>query len=170
MALFWHLAVWNKDWAQSMLKTRKAMRVTPPDVNFSFHSVRFVQMKVQFSSIPYSPTIEHGDRSVRLVGFDQKVHELFQSAPDFSPYVWEGGGRPPLFRHIMVVENKTLESPSRMTAKLFRSFLFMSKLWHSGTKMTFSLAFRECRTSVRKQNNYLRNLSMLERIKKTSSN
>ena len=36
-------------------------------------------MKLQFSPIPYSQTIGHGDRSVRLVGFDQKVHELFRS-------------------------------------------------------------------------------------------
>ena len=46
-------------------------------VNFSFRSVHFVRMKLQFSSISYSPTIGHGDRSVRLVEFDQKVHELF---------------------------------------------------------------------------------------------
>ena len=47
-------------------------------VNFSFRSVNFVRMKLQFSSIPYSPTIGHGDRSARLVEFDQKVVELFR--------------------------------------------------------------------------------------------
>ena len=47
-------------------------------VNFSFRSVHFVRMKLQFSSITYSPAIEHRDRSVRLVEFDQKVHELFR--------------------------------------------------------------------------------------------
>ena len=47
-------------------------------VNFSFRSVHFVRMKLQFSSIPYSPTTGHGDRSVRLVEFDRKVHELFR--------------------------------------------------------------------------------------------
>ena len=46
-------------------------------VNFSCRSVHFVRMKLQFSSIPYSP-IGHGDRSVRLVEFDQKVIELFR--------------------------------------------------------------------------------------------
>ena len=35
-------------------------------------------MMLQFSSIPYSPTIGHDDRSVRLLEFDQKVHELFR--------------------------------------------------------------------------------------------
>ena len=45
-------------------------------VNFSFRSVHFVRMNLQFSSIPYSPTIGHGDRSVRLVGVNEKVHEL----------------------------------------------------------------------------------------------
>ena len=35
-------------------------------------------MKLQFSSIPYSPTIGHGNHSVRLVEFDQKVTELFR--------------------------------------------------------------------------------------------
>ena len=47
-------------------------------VNFSFRSVYFVRMKPQFSSIPYSTTTGHGDRSVRLVEFDQKVNELFR--------------------------------------------------------------------------------------------
>ena len=47
-------------------------------VNFSFLSVNFVRMKLQFSSISYYPTIGHGDRSVRLVEFDQKVIELFR--------------------------------------------------------------------------------------------
>ena len=51
-------------------------------VNFSFRSVHFLRMKLQFSSIPYSPTIEHGDCSVRLVEFDQKVHEFW---PCFQP-------------------------------------------------------------------------------------
>ena len=50
---------------------------------FSF----FVRMKLHFSSIPYSPTIEHGDRSVHLVEFDQKVHELFRPAPDIRAAV-----------------------------------------------------------------------------------
>ena len=47
-------------------------------VSFSFRSVHFFRMKLQFSSIPYSPTIENGDRLVRLAGFGQKVHELFR--------------------------------------------------------------------------------------------
>ena len=47
-------------------------------VNFSFRSVHFVCMKLQFNSIPYSPTIGHSDRSVRLVEFDQKVIEPFR--------------------------------------------------------------------------------------------
>ena len=45
---------------------------------FSFHSVHFVGMKLELSSIPYSLTIGHGDRSVRLVEFDQKVHEMLR--------------------------------------------------------------------------------------------
>ena len=35
-------------------------------------------MKLQFSSIPYPPTIGYGDRSVRIVELDQKVIELFR--------------------------------------------------------------------------------------------
>ena len=50
-------------------------------VYFSFRSVHFVRMKLQFSSIPYSPTKGHGDRSVRLVEFDQKVIQLFRPWP-----------------------------------------------------------------------------------------
>ena len=51
-------------------------------VNFSFRSVHFVGMKLQFSSIPYSPTIGHGDCSVRSVEFDEKFHELFRPRSD----------------------------------------------------------------------------------------
>ena len=57
-------------------------------VHFSFRSVHFVRMKLHFSSIPYSPTIGHGDRSVRLVEFDQKVIELFRPCSA----LWETGG------------------------------------------------------------------------------
>ena len=38
----------------------------------------FVRMKLQFSSIPYSLSKGHDDRSVRLVELDQKDHELFR--------------------------------------------------------------------------------------------
>ena len=66
-------------------------------VNFSFRSVNFVRMELQFSSIPYSPTTGHGDRSVRFVGFDQKVHELFR--PWFrtkdSSNILSAGAKPP---------------------------------------------------------------------------
>ena len=47
-------------------------------VNFSFRSVHFVRMKLQFSSIPHSLTTGHDDRSVCLVELDKKVHELFR--------------------------------------------------------------------------------------------
>ena len=47
-------------------------------VNFSFRSVHFARMKLQLGSIPYSPTIGHGDRSIHLIEFDQKVIELFR--------------------------------------------------------------------------------------------
>ena len=66
----------------------KYMAGPEQSVNFSFRSVHFVRMKLQFSSIPYFPTIGHGDRSVRLVEFDQKVHELFRP----WSMVWCNGG------------------------------------------------------------------------------
>ena len=60
-----YTGVWLEPWSEQF-------------VNFSFRSVHFVRMKLQFSSIPYSPTIGHGDRSVRLVEFDP---ESYRTAP-----------------------------------------------------------------------------------------
>ena len=46
-------------------------------VNFSFRSVYFVRMKLQFCTIPYSPTIGHGNRSVRLLWISDPVRPCF---------------------------------------------------------------------------------------------
>ena len=84
-------------------------------VNFSFCSVHFVRMKLQFSSIPYSLTIGHGDHSVRLVEFDQKVIEPFR----------------PWYRPVMSIGNQTFGIQRKYQYQIDRYLVFLSHIsWH----------------------------------------